>query len=74
VSEAPVPDDALRTGEDEGEPGERGPVAPGDRLGAAAEDDAPLPPGDPAVPPPPGGPGPQDDGMTPAFRAPGEDG
>ncbi|RJK96324.1 hypothetical protein [Vallicoccus soli] len=74
MTDAPVPEDALRTGEDEGEPGERGPVAPDDLLGAAAEDDAPLPPSSGAVPPPPGGPGAQDDGMTPAFLEPGQEG
>ncbi|MDP9395517.1 MAG: hypothetical protein M3Q27_15230 [Actinomycetota bacterium] len=61
-----LPDTAMATGNDEGEPGLRDTVAPDDVVGAAIEDDAPLPaeyaPGD--------GGGPQNDGLQPAFKEP----
>ncbi len=62
-----LPATGMHTGSEAGEPGERGPVEPGDLFAMAAEDDAALPPGSsPEV----GEGGSQDDGLAPDFREP----
>jgi hypothetical protein len=67
--------EGLDTGSDAGTPGERAPVAPGDALSAAVEDDAPLPNGTIPVTDDAGrtsavgdAGNPPDDGLTPTFR------
>jgi hypothetical protein len=56
-----VLESAMATGEDDGTPGERGPVDPDDETAVAVADDAPLssPQG-----------GPQGDGLEPTFSEP----
>ena len=66
LAESSLPDTAMQTGSDDGEPGERRPVAPGDVVAAAVEDDAPLPPGAPGATRG----GPQGDGLEPQFHEP----
>ena len=66
LSSDAVLESAMATGEDEGTPGERAPVDPDDPVAAAAEDDAPLPEGQPGS----AHGGPQDDGLTAEFREP----
>ncbi len=57
---------AMATGEDEGTPGERADVDPGDVITAATEDDAPLSDGEPGA----SSGGAQDDGLTAQFSEP----
>jgi hypothetical protein len=51
----------MATGEDDGTPGERGPVDPDDETALAVADDAPLSTGKG---------GPQGDGLEPKFSEP----
>lgn len=57
---------AMATGEDEGTPGERAAVDPGDVVATAAEDGTPLPDGEPGA----SSGGAQDDGLTARFSEP----
>ncbi len=57
---------AMATGEDAGTPGERAPLDPQDRMGLAAEDDSPLPEGEPGA----SSGGPQGDGLEGTFVEP----
>ena len=56
-----VLESAMATGEDDGTPGERGPVDPDDETAVAVADDAPLSSGEG---------GPQGDGLEPRFSEP----
>jgi len=56
-----VLESAMATGEDDGTPGERGPVDPDDQTALAVADDAPLTSGQG---------GPQGDGLEPRFSEP----
>jgi hypothetical protein len=56
-----VLESAMATGEDDGTPGERGPVDPDDETAVAVADDAPLRSGNG---------GPQGDGLEPQFSEP----
>ena len=56
-----VLESAMATGEDDGTPGERGPVDPDDETAVAVADDAPLTSGEG---------GPQGDGLEPRFSEP----
>lgn len=56
-----VLESAMLTGEDDGTPGERGPVDPDDETAVAVADDTPLSPS---------GGGSQGDGLEPRFSEP----
>ncbi len=56
-----VLESAMATGEEDGTPGERGPVDPDDETAVAIADDTPLRPDDG---------GPQGDGLEPRFSEP----
>jgi hypothetical protein len=61
VLENSVLESAMATGEDEGTPGERGPIDPSDTTAIEVADDAPDLSGNG---------GPQGDGLEPRFREP----
>jgi hypothetical protein len=58
-----VLESAMATGEDDGTPGERGPVDPDDETAVAVADDAPLSSSQG---------GPQGDGLEPRFSEPSD--
>jgi hypothetical protein len=61
VPESAVLESAMATGEDDGTPGERGPIDPSDTTAIEVADDAPDLSADG---------GPQGDGLEPRFREP----